>query len=219
MICSVCHGGCCRRYYVDITGYDILNISKTLMMDIPVFVDIVSIDEDQIDFYKEESVLFKFTDDNCEKYYRFCLKKSESVVYPDTQKCMFLQEWNANTLNYPEMEDTIIARCGIYGCRPLMCATYPAKYDLSGNFGYIPDPYTSCEKKSHPALNLCPRSVTSEDFKGCADETIKNLALQAYEMKFFRAMAEYWNNEPKSVNEFYNFIQKVYSNRVSCEET
>ncbi len=219
MICSVCHGGCCRRYYVDVTGYDILNISKTLMMDIPSFVYTLAVEDDEIELLEQESVLFKFTDDNCEKHYRFCLKKTDSLAYPGTLKCMFLQEWDAKILNYPEMNDKLIARCGIYGCRPLMCATFPTKYDLSGNFGFIPDPYTTCEKKSHPALNLCPRSITSEDFRGCAEDTIKTLALQRYEIKFFRAMAEYWNNYPKSINDFYNFIQNAYSNRVSCEET
>jgi len=213
MICSTCHGGCCRRYYIDLTGYDLINIQKALMMDFPVFTQIMRIDENEIDFYMKESVIFKFTDDGCKDYYRLCLKRVPSRYMQDSTQCMFLQEWNSEVLNNSEING-VMGRCGIYGCRPLICAIFPTKFDLSGHFGYSPDPTTSFEKKKNPAYNLCPRILQKDDFSDNSDITLKNLILQKFESDFFRAMSVHWNEEPKSINDLFAFIKKVYANRV-----
>ncbi len=220
MICSKCNGGCCRRFPIDISGYDIIKISKTLMIDYPYFIDVIVVAEEELEKVQNNNIaIFKFTDDNCNDYYRFCLKKIDSKIFPGVLKCVFLQEWNDNLLKPPGGKNSITARCGIYECRPLTCANFPVKFDLSGNFLYITNPYKDAKKIGHPGLELCPRDVKNEDFRPFADSIIKSLTLYHYEEKFFKDLSEYWNSEPKPYSEFYQFIEKVYNNRVSSDAT
>ncbi len=219
MICSECNGGCCRRFPIDISGYDMINISKTLMIDYSYFIDVKIVKEEELEKVQNNNIaIFKFTDDNCQNYHRFCLKKIKSKIFPDILTCMFLQEWNENLLKPPGTENSIVARCGIYECRPQTCANFPVKFDLSGNFPHITNPYKEAKKIGHPGLELCPRDVKNEDFRPFADSIIKSLTLYHYEEKFFKALAEYWNSEPKPYGEFYKYIEKVYSNRISVDE-
>ncbi len=220
MICSECNGGCCRRFPIDISGYDMIKISKALMIDYSYFVDTRVVKEAELEKIKNNNIaMFKFTDDSCESYYRFCLKKIKSKVFPDIVSCMFLQEWNDNLLKQPDGENEIIARCGIYECRPLTCANFPVKFDLSGNFPHITNPYTDAPKIDHPGLDLCPRDVKNEDFRPFADSIVKSLTLYNYEEKFFKDLADFWNTEPKSYSEFYKFIEKIYNNRLSSDKS
>ena len=217
-ICSICHGGCCRRYMIDLTGYDIFNILKTLDLDLQYFIQAVPVQEKDFDYLNSQSALFKFTDDNCKQYYRFCLRQEKSIFFENTAKCMFLQEWTGKHLAVNEGEE-VFSRCGIYGCRPLTCAIFPARLDKSGLIGYVLDPYLNAEKKHNPALNVCPKELEKDDFADYSGEIIKNLALHKYEMAFFRGLAANWNEAPKSLQELFYYLKKVYNNRITYEKS
>ena len=212
-ICSKCHGGCCHRYMIDLTGYDIFNILKTLELDMKYFMKAVPVGEENFDYLNSQCALFKFTDDDCKQYYRFCLRQDVSNFFPKTPKCMFLQEWTGKHLGANLSED-VIARCGIYGCRPLTCAIYPARLDKSGYIGYVLDPYVNAPKKANPAMNVCPRPLEKDDFADYSGEIIRNLALHKYEMAFFKTIAADWNERPKSLNELMVYLKRVYTNRI-----
>ena len=216
-ICSICHGGCCHRYMIDLTGYDIFNILKTLDLDVKYFMQAVPVREEDFDYLDSQAALFKFTDDELKSYYRFCLRQNKSQFFPDTGKCMFLQEWTGKDLGINYSEE-VIARCGMYGCRPLTCAIFPARLDDSGLIGYVLDPYLNAKKKQNPALNLCPRPLENEDFADHSGEIIRNLSVHKFEMEFFRGLAKDWNKNPKSLNDLMIFLKKVYSNRIIYEE-
>jgi len=216
-ICSECHGGCCRRYYIDLTGYDIVNISKSLELDPFVFISTQIIEEENIEKISEDAALFKFINDNCKDFRRIILKRIESKLIPGTTRCMFLQEWNNKEISSIQ-EGQTVGRCGIYGVRPLVCSIYPAKLDESQVFGYIPDPYYNCEKKNTPVYNLCPRPLNNEDFADYTGETTKNLALHKFEMNFFKSIASIWNENPGSIDEFFKHITCIYDNRVVLEQ-
>ncbi|MDD3013971.1 MAG: YkgJ family cysteine cluster protein [Candidatus Gastranaerophilales bacterium] len=216
-VCSECHGGCCRRYYIDLTGYDIVNISKNLELDPFMFISTQIVEDDEVEKLSEDAALFKFINDKCKNFRRIILKRIESKIIPETTRCMFLQEWDNKeipTIN----ENQIVSRCGIYGLRPLVCSIYPVKLDESQVFGYVPDPYYNCEKKKTPAYNLCPRPLNSEDFADYSGEITKNLAMHKFEMDFFKSVATIWNDNPGSIDEFFKHIASIYQNRVVFEQ-
>ena len=215
-VCSDCKAGCCRRTPVDLTGFDIMNISKTLDFDLSVFIDVLPVKDKEVKLLSLETALFKFTDDECSKYYRFCLKRVPSRIIDDSYKCLFLQEWNDEILDLKT--DKIFARCGIYSVRPLICAIYPAKLDTNELIGCIFDPSLHSKKTNNPAYTLCPRQLTKEDFTDYSGEIMKNLALYKFEVSFFISLAKHWNENPKSLKDLTDFLKKVYTNRIVFPE-
>lgn len=216
-VCSICHGGCCRRYYIDLTGYDMINISNTLELEIPIFTQLLAVKDEDAENLKKDAALFKFLDDEQKRYYRFCLKQTKSTIIPETLKCMFLQEWDGKSLGHEELND-VIGRCGIYGPRPYTCAIYPAKLDATGIFGYVPDPHKNCERKKTAAYNVCPRPIVDKDFGSDTEVTTKNLALHKFEMDFFKAFAKHWNQNPGYLSDFFTHLKEVYSKRLMYQD-
>jgi len=213
-VCSICHGGCCRRYYVDFTGYDLYNISKHLELEIPFFAETVEVKDEDVTELSKDAALFKFTDNNCKNFVRFCLRRINSTVMPSSTRCLFLLEWDGEFLGLKE-HNTVLGRCGIYQLRPLTCAIYPVRIDeKNGLIGCVSDPYEICEKKNNPAYNVCPRPLIKEDFADYTGEISKFLALHKYEMAFFKALADDWNEDPGSLSEFLERLVKIYSNRI-----
>ena len=212
-VCSICHGGCCRRYYVDFTGYDLVNISNTLDLEIPFFSITVPVKDEDAEELSKDAALFKFPDVNDGNYVRFCLKRIPSSTMPNSTKCLFLQEWNGETLDLQD-KTRILGRCGIYSVRPLTCAIFRAKLDTDGLIGYVVDPQDFCETKTNPAYNLCPRALVKEDFTDHSGELSRYLALHKYEMTFFKALAASWNEDSRTYKEFLPYIKKVYANRI-----
>lgn len=217
-VCSECHGGCCRRYYIDLTGYDIFKIHNLLELDYDIFATPIEVTENIKDEVSKDAALFKFSDKKNDVYYRFTLTRIESHLAKGTSKCMFLQEWDSETLK-KETPQKLMGRCGIYSARPLMCANYPARFDLTGLFGYVLDPYLNAEKKQTEVYNVCPRKLTKEDFADYSGEINKNLALRKFELEYFQKLAKEWNENPKTENELFDFIDKIYTNRISYDES
>ena len=130
---------------------------------------------------------------------------------------MFLQEWNSESLGIP-VEEKVIARCGIYGIRPLVCAVYPAKLDKSGFFGYVLDPNFHTKKLSNQAYDACPRPINKDDFADYNGTMTRNLSVQKFELGYFQIFADYWNKNPNSQSKFFEHLTRMYSNRIIYDE-
>ena len=217
-LCKTCHGGCCRRYNPHLWGSDIIKICTALNVDINFFVDAIPISGDKLDNLLNKMPLLIFTDSGEEQYYSLVLKFNESKWYAGTSKCIFLQEWNAEFLGSEELKG-IIARCGIYSCRPINCGAYPAKYDEKEKRVTIRDshliPKTEhAEVEETPAYKLCPGSITKEDYSAFTDDYVLNAVSNHYEKEYFMKVAEKWNKNPDVSDNFYDFIVKEYGDRI-----
>ena len=216
-ICCTCHGGCCRKFNIHLTGYDILNISKNLNLNYMHFTQVLPVNEERMEKTLKHTAFFKFPNLG-DGYYGIFLRLINSRHMPDSLKCMFLQEWNDKEFMLPDLEN-ITARCGIYENRPLTCAVYPAKMSIDGLTGLTGDPNKipgtmACD---NPAYNLCPRSLDERDFADHSGSTIKNLVLYKYEVEYFKAVSEIWNNNPGDFGKFFMFLEMAYKNRVLYE--
>jgi len=213
-ICEACHGGCCRRFFPDITGYDIIKIIESSGLDINFFATAQPVDENYLKIALGIKPLFAFTDSGEKQYYRFCLKMEESSLFPDSYKCIFLNELDAKKEG-SKLYDGIIARCSIYHARPLTCRTFPAKFHPKKKKGMLIDPNKSFPKDKNPAYKLCPRPLIAEDSQGNQAETLNNLVLYDYEMAFFLELSEKWNEKPDLSDYFAEFMIKKYQNRIT----
>jgi len=214
-ICKTCHGGCCRNFTVGLTGVDIINISKTLGVLPSSFVDVIAVEEGaDIEHKSKHAALFRFSDFGAEKYYVLGIKMIESSLVPATAKCQFLLEWNSDNEN-PTIEG-LIARCGIYSCRPLICAAFPTKFGETEATAVMVNTSAFEQVFEHPVYKTCAKAPSLEDISG-ADEIIKTLVLKKYEVEFFKKVAFEWNKNPQTLAEFWTFLAKIYQNRVVIE--
>jgi len=214
-ICNSCQGGCCRNYTVSLTGYDILNISKTLSVQPSSFIQIIAVEEGaDIEYKSKHAALFKFSDYGKDKYYIFGMKMSESTIAPGTAKCQFLLEWNLDD-NNPTPEG-IIARCGIYNCRPLLCSAFPTKFDETEQFGIMVNASAFSQNFDHPIYKTCSKKPSAEDISN-PDEIMKILVLKKYEVDYFKILATQWDKKSGTLMEFLDFMAKAYQNRVIIE--
>lgn len=212
-ICSSCHAGCCRNYTISLSGYDILNIAKTLDVQPSSFVDVIAVEEGaDIEYKSKHTALFRFSD--MDGHYIFGMKMVESALAPQTAKCQFLLEWNLDNEN-PTMEG-IIARCGIYSCRPQLCAAFPTKFGVDELSGVMVNTSAFEQEVSHPVYKTCPQAPSMADIAD-SDEIIKTLVLKKYEVEFFKNLAKKWNENPKTLAEFWDFLTESYQNRVVIE--
>lgn len=215
ILCSSCHGGCCRRYPVDLTGFDIINIVRNMMLNVSVFIELVPAkikDEAELEKKMKGHALFKFK--GSDNYFRLCLKRTKSFLMPDTYKCVFLQEWHSEGST-----NNIAGRCGIYSLRPKVCEAYPMTFDKKGLFAYIYDPALKDKNfpNNNPAYQICPETLTVENFgKYVSDYKInQTLAVFKFEKDFFREIAVQWNTHAQGTfEEFLLKLQKIYDNRI-----
>lgn len=215
ILCSTCHGGCCRRYPVDLTGFDIINIVRNMMLNVSVFLELVPISAEKAENLEETMkhyAVFKFKDSD--NYFRLCMKRNKSILMPDTYKCVFLQEWPAeNSTN------KIAGRCGIYKFRPYVCQVYPMTFDKKGLFAYIYDPSLKDKNfpSDNPAYQICPETLTMENFGKYMTDYKRNqtLAIFKFEKEFFTEVARQWNTQIMGTfDEFMLNLQKIYDNRI-----
>lgn len=205
-ICTNCHGGCCRRFNVKLTGFDILKISSNIGLDFKSFCQIRPVDEKDHEKVLKSNALFKFKDLDKNKMYRIDMKMIESLIFPQTQKCLFLQEWKNS--------DKVVARCGIYENRPLGCKLFPIDLHPSGLIGLSSDPNKHFEKSNTEAYQLCPREMSDEDFPDEDSSLIQDLIIRNYETDYFKSTSTLWNEDPKSTDKFLNFLKLSYKNRI-----
>jgi len=212
ILCSTCHSGCCRRYPVDLTGFDIINIVRNMMLNVSVFLELVPVPSENIEEKLKSYALFKFK--GSDNYHRLCLKRVKSHLFPDTYKCVFLQEWPCEGST-----NNVAGRCGIYKFRPYICQAYPTTFDQKGLFAYIYDPALKDKNypNDNPAYKVCPETLTMENFGKYMSDYKKNqtLAIFKFEKDFFKEVANQWNTSVQgSLDEFLLNLQRVYDNRI-----
>lgn len=212
-ICSECHAGCCRKFHINLTGYDILSIKKTLDLDYPFFLQINQVENDVIEKRSKRNALFKFSDLDSEKYYTFHLRRVKSKYYKDSERCLFLTEWNNTDIQLPYSEK-VYARCGIYNSRPLTCAVFPTELHPDGMIGYTSDVNCYTEKSDNPAYNLCPRALNEKDLESATGNMIQTLVVRKYELEYFKSVAKIWNSTPGTYARFFDFLEMAYKNRI-----
>lgn len=212
ILCSTCHSGCCRRYPVDLTGFDIINIVRNLMVHVSVFLELVPVSNDKIEEKLEKYSLFKFK--GSDNYFRLILKRNKSTLMPDTYKCVFLQEWPSEGCT-----NNIVGRCGIYKFRPYICQAYPMSLDPKGLFAYIYDPAQKDKNfpNDNPAYQICPEALTTDNFGKYMSDYKRNqtLAIFKFERDFFKEVSNQWNSGVQgTLEDFLINLEKVYDNRI-----
>lgn len=214
-ICSSCHSGCCYKFEISVTGFDILKIKNQIMLDIDLFLHFKKlITEERIEYQKKYAALFKFTDDNCTHYYFPALKKVRSTLFPEVFKCMFLREWAEENFNAESIESAN-SKCSVYRARPMACRIYPASFNQDKTKVLVANPYFG--KPENIATQLCQRQIENKDFESTKDEVVEALIKRQYELNFFRMLAEDWNSNPKTKKEFIPYLEEAYSQRVFAE--
>jgi len=217
-LCKNCHAGCCRRYNPYLWGSDIIRICQALEVDISFFTYAHQIKGEEIEKLKDKEPMFIFTDSGEEQHFVLILKANESKLYPDTSKCMFLQEWNAEAMRSEELTG-VIGRCGIYGIRPINCRAWPAAYDEETKGVVIRDPNLILDKRhkriddSH-VFDICSRAMTHEDYSRYEDDYVKDAVVNYHEKEYFMQVADKWNQKPDVSDNFYKFLLSEYSNRI-----
>ncbi|OGI19562.1 MAG: hypothetical protein A2287_07630 [Candidatus Melainabacteria bacterium RIFOXYA12_FULL_32_12] len=215
-ICSNCHAGCCRKFNAHLTGYDILKIKRNLGLDYLYFVQIAPVKEENIDKIIEQTALFKFTNLGNDEYYTFHMKRVKSRYFPDSYKCMFLQEWDGEDFLLPV--DKVISRCGIYESKPLTCSIFPSKLHDDGLIGVSGNPKNN-NTTGNPAYDLCPRLLEEKDIEDFSDNAVQNLVLYKYEMDYFKSLAKVWNEYPSDFARFIAYLEAAYKNRILFNES
>lgn len=213
-ICVDCYGGCCRRFNVKLTGYDILKIANNLRLDFKFFCRIKAVEEKDYENTLKSNALFKFVDLNETKMYRIDMKMNKSSLFTKTQKCMFLQEWKKNENEDISEKNKVIARCGIYENRALGCKLFPIDLHPSGLIGLSSDPNNHFEKIKQKGYELCPREMNDEDFPDEDSSLMQSLIIRKYETDYFKSISCLWNENPKSTDEFLEFLELSYKNRI-----
>ncbi|QDT94738.1 hypothetical protein V144x_01690 [Gimesia aquarii] len=107
-----------------------------------------------------------------------------------------------------------LGRCSIYGDRPHTCRSFPAKLNDSNELAILYE-IPSNGRDGEPAYDLCPRQWSASDLE--PNDTIQSLVIAQYEMTFFKKIAAIWNQDPGEWNNFPEFIDIIYSNRISSE--
>ena len=205
-ICDSCHSGCCRSFAVPISGADIHRFTHDQEKS---FWDFACRWEDSEGLISRNLAPHFFFEDTPAVPFVICLKHIPSISFPGTTKCRFLTECLPD-----EEHPKGLGRCSIYGSRPHTCRSFPAKLNDSNELAVLYE-IPSNGRDGEPAYDLCPRQWTASDLE--PNDTIQSLVIAQYEMTFFKKIAAIWNQNPGEWNSFPEFVDIIYSNRVSDE--
>lgn len=202
--CQSCHAGCCRSFAVPITGADILRIEKSLGL---MFWDFVCRWADPHGrIARNHAPQFHFSDEPHTPFV-ICLLHTQAHFLQGTSKCRFLMEGPPDA-DHPLGQ----ARCGIYGQRPAACRAFPTKLNSTAELAVITDVPERGRGGDDPAYTLCPRPWEPADLDPL--QTVPDLVVAKYEMRFFAQLADQWNRCPRSWEVFPDFLRLVYSHRI-----
>jgi Fe-S-cluster containining protein len=207
-ICDSCHAGCCRAFAVPVTGADIVAIKRRLGLP---FDDFIRRLPDHSGRLANGAVPHFAFEDTPATPYVICLSQTRSEFHANSNKCRFLIECA------PDEEFPLgRARCGIYGVRPSACRVFPTKFNATNDLAVVVDIPERLRQNANPAYTLCPRPWQPEDVDPI--QAVQDLAVLKYELAFFWQVADLWNRSPKSWSAFPQFLEIVYSKRVTREE-
>lgn len=211
-LCKNCHAGCCRLFLINVTGADILRIKQRLGLPPKEFVHFEEFPAQKADGENMRSIL-RFKDKDPETVFVPVLRKVESDLIPETKKCLFLQEWRIET---PEENRTnVVSRCGVYDIRPHVCQAWPIKLDENE---FLPACGSVIDSKKFDdlpdAYKRCSREFSADDFGPTLESSVKAKLYEQYEMGFDAKVAEKWNQNPGTMEEYEAFLEDVYKNRI-----
>lgn len=206
-MCDTCHAGCCRSYAVPVSGADIVRISTELNLS---FWDFVCRWEDPEGNIAQKYAPHFHFEDEPDTPFVICLIRNASQLWQGTGKCMFLEETPAT-----EEHPLGIARCGIYASRPAACRTFPTKLNPSSELAIIHEVPERGRLSTDPIYSLCPQPWEKEDFDTV--QTLQDLIVAKYEMRFFHSIANVWNRNPGPFSAFPDFLDLIYSQRIRKE--
>ncbi len=207
-ICDSCHSGCCRSFAVPISGADIHRFTNHQQKP---FWDFACRWEDAEGLISRNLAPHFFFEDDPTVPFVICLKHVPSLSFPGTTKCRFLMECLPD-----EEHPKGLGRCSIYGSRPHTCRSFPAKLNDSNELAILYD-IPSNGRDGEAAYDLCPRQWKASDLE--PNDTIQSLVIAQYEMTFFQKIATIWNQSPGEWSKFPEFIDLIYSNRISSKTT
>ncbi|HET6422615.1 MAG TPA: YkgJ family cysteine cluster protein [Planctomycetaceae bacterium] len=203
--CHGCHAGCCRAFAVPLTGADVLRIERRLGLN---FWEFACRWEDPEDAISQGVVPHFYFDDAPGVPFVLSLMHVDSASFPGTTKCRFLSE-QAPTAERP----LGTGQCSIHGEHPMACRVFPTKLSESGQLAVIYDvPEHSQRIPHHAAYQLCPRPWETDDVDPV--DSMANLVVMNFELKFFHQVATAWNRSPQAWAVFPEFLRMVYENRV-----
>lgn len=216
-MCDTCHAGCCRGYNLLITGFDALRMSRDLSLPVGEFCTLLAFKYDVSKRFESNYVPIKLSEPGCEeKRFFLALKRIESPLVPGTVKCYFLNEWKRQH-PAPNREDhtgkTIVARCSIYGSRPMMCRTYPTSLHQNVALGFISTPRPIEMAENNAMYQLCPEKWTADQFSTDATGVLHNLAIHRYEQDFYNQAIVEFNKKPHRLADFFPYLTRIYENR------
>lgn len=214
--CLNCSAGCCRALNPNLIGIDILKIKNALGVSPFMFTIVVPMEGKKFEENLGKTPMFKFKDLQPDTYYKLVLKSIPSPMA--TTKCIFQLEWLS------EEDGSVIGRCGIHGIRPLVCRTFPARMDDT-EFPVMEDVHKVYEyKKQHddfwdnPDYSLCPRPLEKKDYADFKEQYYQDCIIQDFETKFALKLAEKWNENPDVSDNFIEFLEKEYANRLNIHQ-
>ena len=216
-MCDTCHAGCCRGYNLLITGFDALRMSRELSLPLGEFCTLLSFTPEQAKRFEPTFAAIRLAGPNTEgKRYFLALKRIESRLIPNTVKCYFLNEWKREH-PAPQREGhsgrQVVARCSVYGSRPMMCRTYPTSLHSQVSLGFISTPRPIDLADKHPIYQLCPEKWEASSFSTDPTTVLHNLAIHRYEADFYNQAVLEFNKEARGVEDFFPFLARVYENR------
>ena len=216
-MCDTCHAGCCRGYNLFITAFDALRMSRDLSLPVGEFVTLMAFNIEQSKRYSANFEPIQLGGGEfAEKRFFLALKKIGSQLFPGTVKCYFLNEWTrerdaAGRDAHPGKKT--VARCSIYGSRPMMCRTYPTSLHANVALGFISTPRPIDLASKHDIYTLCPEKWTAEAFSTDPTTVLHNLVINRFEMDFHNQAVREFNKQPRAAKDFFPFMARVYEHR------
>lgn len=216
-MCDTCHAGCCRGYNLLITGFDALRMSRELSLPLGEFCTLLSFRTDQAKRFEANFAAIRLAEPGTEdKRFFLALKRIESALSPGTVKCYFLNEWKREH-PAPNREGhtgrDVVARCSVYGSRPMMCRTYPTALHANLALGFISTPRPIDLADKNPIYQLCPEKWEAGGFSTDSTGVLHNLAVHRYETEFYQQAIAEFNRTPRRLDEFFPYLARVYENR------
>lgn len=213
--CDTCHAGCCRSHYVFVTAYDALKIARELGMQVGDFATFMSFTVEEVTRYEPDNVPLRFADRPEDRRFLLALKRTDSALFPGTQRCWFLQEWHREQ-EAPERGTHpgrhTLGRCGIYGSRPNVCRVFPTQMHPALPVGVLHErPLTKVP--DHEVYAGCPEDWTVQKFGIEPDAALHTLAIHRLEREFYLQASREFNEAHLALTEFFPFMSRALAHR------
>lgn len=225
-ICDSCHAGCCRIYRLLITVFDFVDLVNGLGIEKAIEGTCFETFPSDLNYTANKHSTFPFIFDNANRkgfMYSLALKRTDSSLFPGTQKCFFLtEELRPEPIENPDLPghkfhpgSKVQGKCSIYAHRPNVCSNYPMAFN--------PNTFTSQLKRrdslpqaaAYEGYQICPKQVLQlSDFgiNGSPEIMAANnqLLLGNARIQAHNEIATKWNSQSDRMIE--NVVAFILSN-------